>query len=208
MTTWIYHITHMRNLESIVSCGKLYCGQLVGEQNLNPIEIGYRDLKDKRSKWAVPIGPGGSLGNYVPFYFAPRSPMLFVISKGGVAGYNEGQRSVLHLLASAEQVAESKLPFVFTNGHAYMTLTDYFDDLAHLGTIDWPLMKTKIWRDTPEDGDRARRRQAEFLVHREFPWEFVRGIGVYDEHTAEQVRQLLAHAKHQPPVVTRPAWYY
>lgn len=208
MTTWIYHITHMRNLESIVSCGKLYCDQLISEQNLNPIEIGYRDLKDKRSEWPVPIGPGGTLGNYVPFYFAPRSPMLFVISKGGVAGYNEGQRSVLHLVASAEHIAERKLPFVFTNGHAYMTLTDYFDDLAHLDKIDWPLMRAKIWKDTPEDGDRARRRQAEFLVHREFPWEFVRGIGVYDERIAEQVRQLLAHAKHQPQVVTRPAWYY
>jgi hypothetical protein len=208
MPTWIYHITHVRNLESIIRHGALCCDQLIAARNLNPIEIGYRDLKDRRSEWPVPKGPGGMLSDYVPFYFAPRSPMLFVISKGGVPGYNEGQRSVLHLIASAEQIVARGLPSVFTDGHAYMTFTSFFDDLADLNRIDWPLMKARIWRDTPDDGDRARRRQAEFLIHQECPWSLVRGIGVYDQTTAELVQQIVGAAEHQPRVVVCPSWYY
>jgi hypothetical protein len=208
MPTLIYHITHLRNLTSILAHNELCCDRLVGERGLAPIEIGYRDLKGRRAARTVPIPPGGTLDDYVPFYYAPRSPMLFVISKGGVPGYNDGQRSVVHLVADAEQVAEQRLPFVFTDGHAYMQLSTFYSDLTHLNRIDWLLMRERIWRDTPEDGDRVRRRNAEFLVHNTFPWPLVQGIGVIDEQVAELVQAVIAGSNHQPRVVVRPGWYY
>ncbi len=40
------------------------------------------DLIEKRTAHTVPIPPGGSLGDYVPFYFTPWSIMLYNIKTG------------------------------------------------------------------------------------------------------------------------------
>ncbi|GAB4208022.1 MAG: DUF4433 domain-containing protein [Roseiflexaceae bacterium] len=208
MPTWLYHITHVQNLASITSQSKLCCDRLLDEHGLARIEIAYQTLKAKRSGRQVPLPPGGALDDYVPFYFAPRSPMLFAISRDQIPGYNEGQRSVVHLVLAAEDVVALNLPFVFTDGHAYMEISSYFNNLADLSKIDWTIMKELYWTDTPEDGDRRRRRQAEFLVYREVPWSLVRGIGVIDNQIAEEVQKVIKDVNHQPKVVIRPQWYY
>ncbi len=102
-------------------------------------------------------------------------------------GYNEGQRPVVYLQSTIEAVRNAGLGWVFTEGHADMQFTDFFDDLEELSKIDWNLMKAKYWNDTNDDPDRKRRRQAEFLVHDFFPWELVSYVGVYDGDIAETV---------------------
>ena len=59
-------------------------------------------------------------------------------------------------------IAAAKAGFVFTDGHAIMQLSKFYDDLGYLTEIDWDIMEEKYWRDTIEDPDRKRRRQAEF----------------------------------------------
>jgi hypothetical protein len=54
--------------------------------------------------------------------------------------------------------------------------------------------------DTTEDGDRKRRRQAEFLVHRFFPWTLVDEIGVMTRQMAHDVQQILQTSAHRPQV--------
>jgi len=44
--------------------------------------IGNPDLIDKRSRRVVPIPPGGTLSDYVPFYFTPFSMMMYNIKTG------------------------------------------------------------------------------------------------------------------------------
>src|ERR1051326_1675326 len=118
---------------------------------------------------AVPVSvcpKGGTLADYVPFYFAPRSPMLFAIYRGQVQGYVGTQQNVVHLSSSVEVVIQKAKAFVFTDGHAEMDFSEFFMDIAHLDRVDWKIMQEQHWHDTNEDGDRKRRRQAEFLVHR------------------------------------------
>ena len=57
--------------------------------------IAYQDIQDKRSVTLVPYGLGGMLHVYVPFYFAPRSPMLCAISYGRVPSC-QNQAAVVH----------------------------------------------------------------------------------------------------------------
>ena len=77
------------------------------------------------------------LSDYVPFYFAPRSPMLYAIHKGKVEGYTGGQGEVLHLVSSAESVAgENGLDYCFTEGHAEIGFSEFFEDLTDLQRID------------------------------------------------------------------------
>lgn len=146
--------------------------------------------------------------DYVPFYFAPRSPMLYSIKLGNVTGYTGGQASIVHLVVDAEQVAAAGLQFVFTDGHAVIDISQFYTSLSDLDKIDWAIMKERYWHDTNADLDRKRRRQAEFLVHEFVPWEMVTEIGVVSHAIATQVLGLLGGGAHQPVVPVQQSWYY
>jgi hypothetical protein len=200
----IYHITSVENLPGIIKEGGLFCNR--DAKKIQFVSIGHKRIKERRLKKKVPIGPGGVLADYVPFYFAPRSPMLFTINKGNVEGYTGGQEPIVHLVSSTEAVDAEGLDWVFTEGHAVMDYTDFFDDFADLNKIDWLLMSSKFWFDRPEYPDRCRRREAEFLVHDFFPWKLVSEIGVCNTAIAQQTKRILAGRK--PPVSVQRDWYY
>jgi len=206
--TDIYHITHIRNLPNIIKDGGLWCDHVVSQRNLAHISIAHQHIKDRRAQKSVPIPPNGVVADYVPFYFAPRSPMLYSISRGGVAGYQGGQSDVLHLVSSAEAVQQSELTFVFTDGHAEMDISHFYQNLSDLNKIDWEIMQSRYWNDTNEDGDRKRRRQAEFLVREFFPFSLFVKVSVLKPSIEKQVAALLGEIQPKPIVQVAPAWYY
>ncbi len=170
--TYVYHITHLKNLPLILAAGGLRTCRTLRSEQASYTDIAYQTLQDRRAHTQVPCGAGGTLHDYVPFYFAPRSPMLFKISKQSEPQHQEGQTPIIHLVSTIEQVQQAGGRFAFTDGHGIMELTNFYDDLTKLDCVDWQIMNTQYWRDTIEDNDRKRRRQAEFLVY-----DFFRGIG-------------------------------
>jgi hypothetical protein len=192
--TPIYHITHGGNLASILHVGGLWCDAQIAAQGIVPTGIAHEHIKERRTRRAVPCGPGGTIAEYVPFYFAPRTPMLGAIHTGRVA--------------NVEAIAATDCRWVFTDGHAEIALSQFSTDLSQLSVIDWDIMREKYWRDTDDDGDRKRRRQAEFLVHHFCPWTLITEIGVIDHQVQGRVRELLGDAAHQPVVTVRRDWYY
>jgi hypothetical protein len=206
--TYIYHITSILNLPNILKDGGLCSDHEVRQRCLAHVSIAHQHIKDRRAQKQVPCPPGGVVADYIPFYFAPRSPMLYAIHKGSVEGYQEGQAPILHLVSSAEAIQTSGLLFTFTDGHAEMDISQFFTNLSDLIKIDWKTMEAAYWRDTVEDGDRKRRRQAEFLVYQFFPFELIETIGVYSYKIAQQVSGLIQHLEKKPVVKVVPAWYY
>ncbi len=204
----IYHITPIDNLESIISEGGLLAYNVMLETGTNYTNIAYENIQDRRARIRVPCGAGGVLHDYVPFYFAPRSPMLYTINQGNVPNYTQGQAALIHLVSDVEDIDARGLDFVFTDGHAVMQFTDFFDDLDYLGAIDWDVMESRYWSDTNEDNDRKRRRQAEFLVRNFFPWELITEIGVINYTIQSQVENILQIFTDQTPVRVHKDWYY
>lgn len=204
----IFHITAARNLPSILAEGGICCDAVAASRGLSAIGVAHEHIKARRARKPVPVAPGGTLADYVPFYFAPRSPMLFAIHTGAVEGYAQGQEPIVHLVSAVDAVSQRGLPSVFTDGHAVMDISRFFTDLTDLDQIDWQIMRTTYWNDTNEDGDRKRRRQAEFLVHRFFPWPLVSEIGVMTTRAADYINRVLEPASHRPPVTVRRDWYY
>lgn len=204
----IYHITHIDNLESIISQGGLFAYNAMRAAGTQYTNIAYENIQDRRATIRVPCGRGGVLHDYVPFYFAPRSPMLYTINRGNVTSYTQGQAAVIHLVSDVFEIDIRGLDFVFTDGHAIMTFTDFFDDLNYLGAIDWDIMKDRYWQDTNEDNDRKRRRQAEFLVHNFLPWQLITEIGVINSTIKAQTENILQNFTHKPSVIVRNNWYY
>ena len=209
MPTWIYHITPISNLPALLQCGELRSKNQLQSSDIAYASIAYEHIQERRASTAVPCGPGGTLHDYVPFYFAPRSPMLYAIHRGYVDGYQGGQPDILHLVTTAEAIAEASLGFAFSDGHAVVGYTSFYDDLAALPTaIDRDIMEAKFWYDTDEDGDRKRRRQAEFLVHQRVPWSLIRGICAINQTVADEVNRLLTQFRQTTTVKVRPTYYY
>jgi hypothetical protein len=194
----------------ILDRGALLCDRRVEATSLLAVEVGDRSIKGRRRRLDVTKPPGGNPCDYVPFYFAPRSPMLFRISRGGVEQYPDGdQTPLIYLTTSVDQIVSDRLPWLFSDGNCAADLTDYYDDLSELDSvIDWPLMRARYWADTADDPDRCRRRMAEFLVHDEFPVSSVSSLATKTQKMADTVTDLLREAGTNIPVNVRPDWYY
>jgi hypothetical protein len=99
---------------------------------------------------------------------------------------------------------------VMSDGHPVATLSEIFDDPLEMEErIDWGIMDGKMWANTDSDGDRQRRRQAEFLVHRQVPLDDLQALICRTQATHDQVAGLLAAAGLTDlPVLVRPDFYY
>jgi hypothetical protein len=208
LTTYIYHIKHITLLPSIISLGGIACDRICRQSGLAGLEISYSALKDKRMRTAVEISPGGTLGDYVPFYFAPCSPMLLAYKDGYVTGRPENQDDIIYLVTDAEYITWRGLTFVFTDGHPITEPKAFFNQLSDLSKVDFSIMPGRYWFDTNSDPDRKRRRQAEFLILGNFAWTDVRAIGVRTDAAKQRVEDIMRDTSYKPPCVIRPAWYY
>ncbi len=206
--TPIYHLTHIDNLTSIIDSGGCLSFNQKQNQGIGHIDVAYETIQDRRSRTSVPCGPGGCLHDYVPFFFAPRPPMLYAIHRGYVEGYEQGQAPLIYLVTKAQTVNNSGSEWVFTDGHATMAFSEFFDDLKYLDEVDWGVMKSQYWNDTPTLPDRKRRRQAEFLIKDFCPWELFSEIGVINPRMESRVKRMLENSMHQPTVQIHRDWYY
>jgi len=206
--TNIFHITHIDNLQGMINAGGLHCDRVTSERGLCLRNIGYAHIKERRARREVTVSMQGTLWDYVPFYFCPRSVMLYVNSKGRVPGYADGQTPIVHLVTSAEKILASGLPFLFTDGHAEVQFSIQYDDLANMNQLDWEVINANIWRDIDEDFDRKRRKQSEFLVYQFVPWIMIDEIGVINQDIYTQVVGIIRGSDHQPVVTIQPEWYY
>lgn len=199
---FIFRIIHKRNLGFILEHG-IVCrnGQ---PQDANFTSIGTEDIIDKRDKKIVAILPGGTLSDYVPFYFAPRSPMLYSVHKNEICP----QEEIVYLVSKLEKVMETELSFAFTDGHALMQFSQVYNSPEDLDKVDWEVMRAVYWNDTPEDNDKKRRRMAEFLVYEHFPVEAIGLVAVKNEQKKRQVEQILSKFGKNIPVKVYENWYY
>lgn len=212
----IYHITHVRNLARIIESKGLWCDAERMRQGFASVGIAHENLKGRRARVFVQrqsgeaVAMGGTLADYVPFYFANRSPMLFSIHTGYVDGYDGGQQEVIYLLSSVERVASGNRSWCFTDGHAVEAVTEFFSDAGDLARIDWEAIQHWSWKNTEADPDRKRRKQAEFLVYQSLPWGWIEEIGVRDLKMRDRVSKIVRKAgpAHAPPIVVRRKWYY
>ncbi len=201
------HFTHIDNLAQIVAGGELYSDALVGARLRT--EVGDRGIKAARRSNRVNCGVGGHPADYVPFYFAPRSPMMYRIAVGSVEQYQDGQDHLIYLVTTIDDVVRTGLRWVFSNGNCGSPTTEYFDELELLDTaVDWDLQEAVMWNATADDPNRATRRAAEFLVHQRVPWRTIRWLVTRTDATASATEAILCRAGSSLRVVVRPEWYY
>ena len=206
--TPIFRLVHVDNLETLIQRGGLHAPNYTPDDGLPYRTIHNVEIQALRRVRPIRCGPGGTVHDYVSFYFGCLSPMLLQLKTGRVAGYNEGQEPLIYLVSTAQAIAAAGVPFVFSNGHGIAAYTAWYDDLDRLEEVDWEIVGAHYWADTLDDMDRKRRKQAEFLVYEFCPWSLIQEIAVINRVNKDRVEQLLTLARLQKIVSVKPQWYY
>ena len=207
----IYHITHVRNLAQIVEAGVLWSDAKRIDLGLDCAVVGMPKIKQRRlAEIKVDCHPGTKVGAYVPFYFCPRSIMLYMLHKGNhpELNYREGQEPIVHLRADLGAVVKwarrHGRRWAFSDRNAGTYYVDFYSDLAQLDQVNWEAVAANHWSEASvREG-----KQAEFMVHESFPWKLVDRIGVFNASIERQVNRILASVKERATVSVEREWYY
>lgn len=216
----LFHITALTNLEAICRQDALVSKNRVGHHGINYQNIAHAGAQGARSQRAVVDPPGGVLHDYVPFYFAPRSPMLSAILNGRVDGCQLTQQDIIYFETTVDKVVTANLEFAFYDRNATRSYSNSYTDLSLLSSvIAWDLLTEPPQSDgycmyfldrveNPKYVDRMEKRQAEFIIKDQIPLNCFTRIGVIDDCMKNEVsRILLAHAlKLKVDIMTD--WYF
>lgn len=207
----IYHITHVDNLPAIVRDRVLLSDATIAARGGPSVTIGMSEIKRRRiEEISISCHPGTNVGDYVPFYFCPRSVMLYLLYRGNHPDltYVGGQEPIVHLQANLHEVvawAEANTQrWAFTLSNAGARYVETRNRLGQLDEVNWVAVSEDDFRSP----DVKEGKQAEFLVHGTFPWELVRRIGVCSADMKARAETALEDATHRPPVEIRRHWYY
>ncbi|WP_313457699.1 DUF4433 domain-containing protein [Pseudomonas sp.] len=203
----IYHICHVDRLPSIIASAGLLSDAVLLNQALPGTVIGMNHIKERRLQLELDSHPGLYVGECVPFYFCPRSVMLYLIRQQHQdLAYKGGQGPIVHLEADLHATVHwanaqtRRWAFTLSNAGSY-----YFEDradLARLHEIKWDAVAARSWSSCKEA------KQAEFLLEQSFPWHLIERIGVQSRQIYTQVANVLPAQGHRPTVELRPEWYY
>jgi len=166
------------------------------------------DIKRRRLILPLESHPGLHVGDCVPFYFCPRSIMLYILYQANdpELTYRGGQEPIVHLEAdlydSVAWANQNQRQWAFTLSNAGSYYFEDRSDLNQLPEIDWAAVQAADWRKYKEG------KQAEFLIQASFPWHLVERIGVHSQSIYRQVTNVLPAGSHRPRIEVRPDWYY
>lgn len=201
--TRIYHITDVSNLAAIIAKGGLLSDVAISSAGGPQRMIGHSHIKQRRmTQYRVPCTGNRFVGEFVPFYYCPRPPMLYAMNKGATGLAVGGQTSVLHLVSSVQRALDLGRPWAIADSNAGGDYAQFYADTAQLETLNWDAINASFWQNV------VSAKQAEFLVAERFEWEAITGIACHNAVIQAQVQALLAPLHHQPKVITKPDWYY
>ncbi|WIH98354.1 type II toxin-antitoxin system toxin DNA ADP-ribosyl transferase DarT [Empedobacter falsenii] len=195
----IYRMTHIENIPHILENGITHKNSL----NSNPHyrNIGDLSLIDNRSQKEVSVDNGNylnlnpkkiTLGNFIPFYFGIRMPMLYTAQIGGNFVENAtSPESIIYLACSVDSIIGFGHEYYFSDGHATNNYSSFYDSskIADINNIlDWSAIKSNYWGGN-ENLNTKRKKQAEFLILGDINIDNIVGFGCYNEDAKNKLIQ-------------------
>lgn len=193
----LYRITHIDNIPHVIRFGITHKKSKNSDPNFKA--IGDKSLIDTRSNKNVIVDNGKlfdpkalhiTLGNFIPFYFGVRMPMLYVIQNGGNFVESATKpRDIIYMACSLLKIIKQTDEYFFSDGHATDNFTTFYDH-SHIqdlpSIIDWNAVTAKYWGGQ-ENLDTKRKKQAEFLIAQDIPASFINGFVCYNEQAKEKL---------------------
>jgi hypothetical protein len=208
-------MTHIGNIPHILMNGITHKDSV----NANPdyVSIGDQSLISNRKTKEVTIDNGDDdtvdsstiiLGDFTPFYFGLRMPMLYVMQNGGNCVERAySAEEIVYTVCSVCNLIEFNKEFYFSDGHATDIFTRFFDntkvqDLPNI--LDWSSIKSKYWGGD-ENLTIKRKKQAECLVLDDIPSDRLIGFVCYNEN-AKSI--LISYGIEEVKIKVNPKSYY
>lgn len=203
-STKIYHITDLSNLNDIIHAGGLRSDAAMQKAGLSPTVIGYGNIKVRRlTVYQVGCCEHRYVGEFVPFYFCPRSPMLYSINKGNTGKDPGCQKDIVHLVSTVQRGYDLDRQWAISDGNAGSAYTTFSNTETALNEVPWDVVNSIDW-----SGVRITQKATEFLVADFFPIEAIIEIGCYNQQAATATRAILTANGLHIPVTIHPNWYY
>ena len=205
----IYHIIHIDKLQSIIDDAHLWCDEEVIRKGSSGTTIGMSSIKERRlTELTLESHPGLYVGQCVPFYFCPRSVMLYMMHMGNSPDitYSGGQDNIIHLEAdlmkSIQWAEENNKKWAYTFSNAGSRYFEDSNDLSKLGELDWHVINSRQWSGSQDT------KQSEFLCEHSFPWELFERVGVHSQSIFQKVTDIIESSSHKPSIEIKSDWYY
>ncbi len=134
------------------------------------------------------------LGEYIPFYFGTRMPMLYVIQKGGnFVTKATSPTKIIYIVCRLADVIKSGIDYIFSDGHATDNFTTFYDAskiTAIERIIDFQSVRARKWSGEGVPLDLKRKKQAEFLIKGNVSPEIITGFICYNENARNELKAL------------------
>lgn len=178
-------MTHIENIPHILQNGITHSTS--ANANPNFVPIGDGSLIETRNTFL--LNNGRLLGDYIPFYFGCRTPMLYVVQNGFNMVAPTPAEKIVYCVSSVQKIIDLGLDFVFTDGHAVDGFSSQYTiaDIENIDSIvDKQAIKAKYWRKE-DDLDLKRRKEAEFLVLGDISCMGILGYLTYNENAKTKI---------------------
>lgn len=196
----VYRMTHIDNIKHILQYGITHRNS--PKHNPNYIAIGDVSLINTRDTKKVTVDNGDfldfdassiTLGDFIPFYFGVKMPMLYVIQNGGnFVTKSTPASEIIYLVCSVNKIINQHENYYFSDGHATDNMTSFYDqtkvdELVRI--VDWNAIKASYWGGQ-ENLNIKRKKQAEFLVSGDVGSNLIIGFGCSNDSTKSRLVDL------------------
>lgn len=201
-----YHFTSIENLESIIDHGIFSTNQKIARGILH-VDVAEEGIQRRRALMQVPGANGRCVHDFVPFYFAKKTPMqLAVLHKKNV-----DQQFIIYLSVSV-LLMETRPGAYYTSASANTEIPPTFFagnyQSDQLDQLDWPTIDNGRWGY--DDDDQKHRKMAELLLPDHVPLCEINQIVTFNRSVSDCVRQIFQSKGVTPPSVVEAGWehYY
>ena len=189
----LFHLTHIDNLEDILSNGILSHDLAMSK---NPKRISNDEIVKRRSK--KPISPGHTLSYYANFYFNARNPMLYqkVVELGNLSK-NIIVFEIDYPLSDFEDVIYVSDGNCANNDTRIESILNSEDTDANPTQSIWGfinyILTVSSWKDKdkPEEAEKKRRIMAECLIPKKVDIPFIHTIHVKNNDIEEKINRII-----------------
>ncbi|MBR3938714.1 MAG: DUF4433 domain-containing protein [Bacteroidales bacterium] len=197
-----FRIVHIDNIPHIEDVGFVLPYSPHASTAYKP--IGDTTLINARN--AAPVH-GVTLSEYIPFYFGPRSPMLYVIQHGNNIVKKQKPEDIVYCVIRIADIIRNNIECIFTNGHARSRITKFYkqSDLVRLNQyVSYNDVYATRWNDE-DDIDLKRRKSAELLIKEELAKDYICGYVVYNENAKAK---MIGFDIDEKKIIVNPNFYY
>lgn len=175
-----FRMVHIDNIPYIKESGFVIHSSPIAYKDYKP--IGDNGIIEKRKEKIINKTP---LNQYIPFYFGPRTPMLYVIQNGLNGVQQQDAESIVYCVIKIEDIIkDNDIQCLFSDGHALDNLTEFYTK-EYLCEVNQKINYNDVYAHywiNESDRDLKRRKEAELLIKDKLDRKHICGYVVYNEN--------------------------